>query len=789
MKYKTFGLVFFAGIIGLFGAGEGASDFADAEETVLAGHSAHGEAFNEGPRQAAYFMGDTGDVHFPITTGSREVQEFFDQGVGQLHGFWYFEAERSFRHIAALEPSCAMAYWGMAMANVNNRRRAEGFVREAVRRKEAVSPREQLWIESLEHFYLGGEKDYKKRSRRRIRDLEEIVHQYPDDVESKAFLAVAIYQNKRHHPIGSYQAVDALIQQVLDAQPMHPAHHYRIHLWDYEKSERALASAALCGQSAPGIAHMWHMPGHIFSRLRRYAEAAWQQEASARVDHARMRRDRVLPDQIHNFAHNNEWLIRNLNHLGRVREAVDLAKNMIELPRHPKYNLPAKRGSSAFYGRRRLMETLVRYELWEEILRLADTVYLEPSQGETDQIQRQTALALAAYHKGDVGGIRAAKKPLESLLQKKRQERFADAEQAEEAGKEKKKSARDVAQDMAEAMLKHSGSIGNAQSAIAELDTLIAILENRPQSAKEHLAKTKRIPKERLAKLHLRLGDTDKAVDLIRQAKDSAPRQAQILAAAVEVFHAADKREEAALAFKELRDVSASLDPDAPIFQRITALASELGVEQNWRQSGQASADAGKRPKLANLGPFRWSPWRAPSWNLQTARNGRRQLSDYRDKPLLLLFYLGYGCAHCVEQLDEIKPRVREFADQSIAVVAVSMESLPELRDSLDKSELLGDIPFPILSNADLSVFKEYRAFDDFENTPLHGAFLIDGNGFVLWQDISYEPFTDMDFLIKESRRLLAATQAVELAMDDDKRPDLGLREQTKKVFEEAKEL
>lgn len=43
-----------------------------------------------------------------------------------------------------------------------------------------------------------------------------------------------------------------------------------------------------------------------------YEDACYQQEASARADHAYMMRDRVLPDQIHNFAHNNEWLIRNL---------------------------------------------------------------------------------------------------------------------------------------------------------------------------------------------------------------------------------------------------------------------------------------------------------------------------------------------------------------------------------------------------------------------------------------------------------------------------------------------
>ncbi len=129
----------------------------DAEETkveVLAGHSAHGEAFNEGPRQAAQFMGNTGNVHFPVSTESREVQEFFDQGIGQLHGFWYLEAERSFRHAAALDPSCAMTYWGMAMANVKNRDRAKGFVQEAVDRKEAATPRERQWIESLERFYL-----------------------------------------------------------------------------------------------------------------------------------------------------------------------------------------------------------------------------------------------------------------------------------------------------------------------------------------------------------------------------------------------------------------------------------------------------------------------------------------------------------------------------------------------------------------------------------------------------------------------------------------------------------
>src|SRR6188474_950585 len=58
------------------------------------GHSVHGETFDEGPRQAAYLMPGMPEIDFPVTSISAEAQKFFNQGVGQLHGFWYFEAER-----------------------------------------------------------------------------------------------------------------------------------------------------------------------------------------------------------------------------------------------------------------------------------------------------------------------------------------------------------------------------------------------------------------------------------------------------------------------------------------------------------------------------------------------------------------------------------------------------------------------------------------------------------------------------------------------------------------------
>ena len=56
-----------------------------------------------------------GTVHLEITTSSPEAQQFFDQGLAQMHSFWAREAERSFLQAAALDPTAPMPYWGIAM--------------------------------------------------------------------------------------------------------------------------------------------------------------------------------------------------------------------------------------------------------------------------------------------------------------------------------------------------------------------------------------------------------------------------------------------------------------------------------------------------------------------------------------------------------------------------------------------------------------------------------------------------------------------------------------------------
>ncbi len=733
-----------------------------ATNAVEPGHSLHGEAFDEGPRQSATLISGTGRVKFKIKTKRPEAQAFFNQGVGQIHGFWYFEAERSFRQVAALDTNCAMAYWGMAMANVNNSNRAAGLIARAHQLKTNSSPREVLWIGAY-YSYFSGKDPENERRKQLVSALENIIHKFPKELEAKTFLAFQLWESEtKGIPISSRQSVDALIRQVLAAEPLHPIHHARIHLWNYKNDEYALDSAARCGQSAPAIAHMWHMSGHTYSQLKRYDDAAWQQEAAARTDHAYMEAEHILPDQIHNFAHNNQWLCTDLLYCGRVREAISLAKNMVELPRHPKYNTLNRKEDNTAYdrnngssllGRNRLFDAFLGYELWPEMLELAEKFYLEPTELPEEQAHRLYALALADFALGNTNEARSRLTGLEGCWKQLKQERFEATEKAEEAAKKEKKDTTDA---MVKAMQGFNSRLERVEKYRRELNVWWSIAEGNTNEARKLLEAAAEVPEQQRARLWQRLGDKTNTVHLARNIVKSGTNQAPELALAAHLFWHEGKTNAAIKAFRQLRAISSRFDLDTPIFARLAPIAKHLALEADWRVPQPNRNDVGNRPSLETLGPFRWQPYRAPGWTLMDSERRQRALADYAGRAVLVAFYLGSGCRHCVEQLDLLASAAKQFDALGISIIAVGSESLPALEQTAAKSKLNSSWPFPILADNSLKVFKTYRAYDDFEKMPLHGTFLIDGEGKVRWQDISYEPFTDMKFLVSESRRLLA---------------------------------
>lgn len=745
---------------------EGAKASDENEENTagpLAGHSYHGEAFNEGPRQRAYLIPGMANVDFPVTTKNEEAQKFFNQGVSALHGFWYLEAERAFRQVNKLDPDCAMAYWGMAMANFNNSKRSKVFMQEAQKRKEGITDVELRFVEALTAYQNADPGKRKERAEKYTKALEEICIKYPRNIEAKAFLALQLWGNRYNDiPITSYVAIDSILQQVFAINPKHPSHHYRIHLWDYKDAATAVTSASVCGQTTPGIAHMWHMPGHIFSRLKRYEDAVWQQEASARTDHAHMIRDRLLPDQIHNYAHNNEWCIRNLLHIGRVNDAIALSKNMTENPRHPKYNSLTRRGSS-YYGRARLFTTLYMYERWQDMIDLSQTPYLEETTNETEKVKQWKYVGISYAMLDEDDRANELKGKLNELLTHNQAERTKAEEAAEKKATEeqakddkKKKEDKKKAIDKAKSDARRAWDtkVRNCEQALAAISGYQHLVKGETKEAQEHLKKGGTIDRMVLAKLQLANGDKEGALKSGEGHINSHQNEVQPLCHWIELLVEADEMDRAREAFDSLRDISGSVDLESPVFNRVSTLAASLGCDGAWKKELKVQDDVGERVDLDSLGPFRWSPSPAEEFILRDYRNKRFvSAREFNGKPTIVIFYLGAGCLSCTEQIQKFIPKVAAFEEAGFQVIAISSDDNDGLKQSIKNFD--GKVPFRIVNDPGLNVFKQYRAYDDFEEQPLHGTFIIDGNGFVRWNDISYEPFMDPDFVLREGKRLL----------------------------------
>jgi peroxiredoxin len=682
------------------------------------GHSLHGEAFNDGPRHHAYLMPGQGKVHFPVTTSKPEAQAFIDQGVAQLHTFYYFESERSCREAARLDPSCAMAYWGMAMSNVNNPRRARGFLKEARQRAGNISRREKLYLDALDAFFKEPGAD-KERRHNLLLGLETIVQEFPDDLDARAWLAMVTWQNSDRDGIGSRQAVDSLIETVLEQEPMHPgAHHYRIHLWDSAKPNRAEGSAGLYARAAPGIAHAWHMPGHTYTGLKRYADAAYQQEGSARVDHAYMIRDRIMPFEIHNYAHNNQWLCTSYSHIGRVREAVAVARNLVEQPRDPEKNNTGDGGSAQRSGRIRWAEVLTRYELWDELIAATTSGALDWSDIPLEKAEKAYTLGQAYAARNDARKLAEQIEVLRTLKITETKPRLAELRGYE---------------------LLARGEIGPAFDEFARATSM------RPES---------------LARAHLAARNFGFAESVARKVVQQNENQVPPLAALVEILSAVGKEKEAIDAYRQLQPLAKWADRDLPVFRRLEPVVAR------WKQDKKRNATAPAptagteestigRIDLNTLGPLVWSPFAAPTL-AGTDTTGRTwSLADlkHQRENVLVIFFLGGKCAHCMQQLQVFGKEYEALRKLNVETLAVSTDDAEASRSLKNNADGI-KFPMPMLADPRLDDFKRFRVFDDFENQPLHGTFLIDTEGNVRFQRISADPFLEVEFIKAEAARV-----------------------------------
>ncbi|HIG82271.1 MAG TPA: redoxin domain-containing protein, partial [Verrucomicrobiales bacterium] len=88
-------------------------------------------------------------------------------------------------------------------------------------------------------------------------------------------------------------------------------------------------------------------------------------------------------------------------------------------------------------------------------------------------------------------------------------------------------------------------------------------------------------------------------------------------------------------------------------------------------------------------------------------------LGALRGKPVVLIFYLGKGCVHCMDQLNAFDPVAAEFEKQGITLLAVSTDTSAGLRDTFIGYDVKDrHYNFPLLSDPALTTFRAYRAYD-----------------------------------------------------------------------------
>jgi tetratricopeptide (TPR) repeat protein len=332
-------------------------------------------------------LANLGKLHSAVTTTSPDAQRYFNQGLTLVYAFNHAEALRSFQEAARLDPACAMAYWGQALAlspNINDAaigpdREQQGAraIAEAVRRKPGVSGREAALIDALAaRFDVAGKPDRASLNERYASAMRQAYTQHGADPDVATLFADAVmntmpwdYWRGGAPKPGVQEARDALEKTIAKFPDHMGAHHMYIHLLEASDFvDLTVPSAERLGGLAPGAGHLVHMPSHVFIRVGRYDDAAAANEKAVKADEdyiTQCRAQGIYPAAY--YPHNVHFLNAALVMSGRSKEAVEAAFKVAS--RHEDHQLHEPGFGFAHLLRTIPLMTLVRFGRWDEVLR------------------------------------------------------------------------------------------------------------------------------------------------------------------------------------------------------------------------------------------------------------------------------------------------------------------------------------------------------------------------------------------------------------------------------------
>jgi tetratricopeptide (TPR) repeat protein len=327
-----------------------------------------------------------GDLHHPVTTTSKQAQQYFDQGMRLVFGFNHKEAIRSFRSAAHLDPQCAMTYWGIAYAygpHVNkpmdgsDTTNAWAALQLAVAAKAGATQKEQAYITALEKRYQAEHQDDRLALDQAFAAaMRDVARQYPDDLDAQVMFAESLmntmpwdYWTRDRTPKPETEEILAALRLVIARNPDHAgANHFYIHTVEAGPSpEMGLPAADRLRDTIASAGHLVHMPSHIYMRVGQYADAVTANERAVKSDRDYIRACRALgfyPGVY--YPHNIHFLWWAQLFEGRSKDAVRTAEQAAA------YALDNYCGPSKAFEAPRLRHlpwlTMARFGRWDEVL-------------------------------------------------------------------------------------------------------------------------------------------------------------------------------------------------------------------------------------------------------------------------------------------------------------------------------------------------------------------------------------------------------------------------------------
>ena len=250
-----------------------------------------------------------GEVHF-ATSCNEPAPSDFNRAVALLHSFQFSRAIEGFNAVLREDPTCAIAYWGIALSDWSNPfepgQKDKGQLqlgRQSVERgKElgARTDRERAYLAAVGKLYGDFESTPQQVRLLAYRDaMGNVAAKYPEDHEAQIFyaLALAVAEDPRDKTYADRLQAGTILEKLFAEEPTHPGlAHYIIHAYDVPAlAGRALVAAERYAEIAPDAPHALHMPSHTFTRLGYWQESIDSNLAAA----AAARRQGQTAEELH----------------------------------------------------------------------------------------------------------------------------------------------------------------------------------------------------------------------------------------------------------------------------------------------------------------------------------------------------------------------------------------------------------------------------------------------------------------------------------------------------------